>query len=85
MVLAVENRQAIDSRTLGEIFYLVSDELSDITLIRAFHLLMQIFVDTIVDKFSLTTKELEQLLTTFMETLPKCLRNRFLLTAQMPN
>ena len=30
MMLTLENRQAFDNRTLGEIFYLLTDELSDI-------------------------------------------------------
>ena len=31
MMLDIENRNTTDDRTLGEIFYLISDELSDIT------------------------------------------------------
>ena len=39
MMLTVENRQATDVRTLGEIFYLMSDELSDIAWFQAFHMI----------------------------------------------
>jgi len=77
-MLAVENRQTSDLRTLGEIFYCISDELSDITLIHAFHLLMQVFLDTITDKLSLTSQQLDQLLEAFMAALPIGLRKLLL-------
>ncbi|ODM25337.1 MULTISPECIES: IS4 family transposase [Clostridia] len=81
MMLAVENRQTSDLRTLGEIFYCITDEMSDISLIQAFHLLMQVFLDTITDKLSLTSEQLDQLLEAFMAALPKELKGRLLLCA----
>jgi len=89
MILAVENHQASDQRTLGEIFYYISDEMPDITLIEAFHLLKQtgllkqIFMDTINDKLSLTSEQLDQLLDAFMEKIPIELRERLSLCAQI--
>lgn len=74
MMLSVENRIENDNRTLGEIFYLFTDELSDITWIQAFHLIMQIFINTISDKLSLTSQQLDQLLDAFMSALPKELK-----------
>lgn len=59
MLLSVENRGEIDLLTCGEIFYLVSDKMTDITLTQAFHLLMQLFLDTIPDKLSLTKNQLD--------------------------
>jgi len=77
MMLAVENRQHTDDRTLGEIFFFLSDELSDITWIQAIHLLIQTFINTLHDKFSLAEEELNQLMETFISALPmdlgKCL------------
>lgn len=81
MMLAVENRQASDLRTLGEIFYCIADEMSDISWIQAFHLLMQVFLDTITDKLSLTSEQLDQLLEAFMAVLPKELKERLPLCA----
>ena len=74
MMLAVENRQATDNRTLGEIFYLISDELSDITWIESFHMIMQIFMETISDKLSLTSEQLDKLMDSFLLALPKQFR-----------
>lgn len=81
MMLAVENRKATDLRTLGEIFYYISDEMSDITMVQAFHLLMQVFLDTISDKLSLTSEQLDQILDAFMAAIPKELKERLLLCA----
>lgn len=74
MMLAVENRQATDNRTLGEIFYLLSDELSDITWIQAFHMIIQIFINTLSDKFSITSDQLDQLMNAFLLALPTGLK-----------
>lgn len=81
MMLAVENRQKSDIRTLGELFYYISDEMSDITWIQAFHLLMQVFLDTITDKLSLTSEQLDRLMEAFMAALPKELKIRLQLCA----
>ena len=71
MMLAVENRQATDNRRLGELFYLISDELSDISWIEAFHMIMQIFMETISDKLSLRSEQLDKLMESFLLALPK--------------
>ena len=81
MMLAIENRQESDLRTLGEIFYHISNEMSDITFIQSFHLIMQVFLDTITDKLSLTSEQLDLLLEAFMTALPKGLKERLLLCA----
>lgn len=81
MMLSVENRKEEDFRTLGETFYFFSDELSDITWIQAFHLIMQIFMNTISDKLSLTSEQLDQLLDAFILALPKELKGSLRLCA----
>ena len=43
MMLAVENRTSSDKRTLGELFYLIADEMSDINWMQAFQMLMDAF------------------------------------------
>jgi hypothetical protein len=81
MMLAVENRQVLDNRTLGEIFYLLTDELADITWIKAFHMLMQAFIDAISDKLSLSSQQIDELMDAFLSTLPKVLKERLGLCA----
>ena len=60
-----------DDRTIGEIFHYLSDELSDITWIQSFHLLMQVFINTLSDKLSLTSEQLDCLMEAFIKALPK--------------
>lgn len=81
MMLSVENRKESDIRTLGETFYFFSDELSDITWIQAFHKIMQIFMNTLSDKLSLTSEELDKLLDVFISALPKELKGSLRLCA----
>ena len=81
MMLSVENRRQIDDRTLGELFYFISDELADITWIEAFHLFMQAFIHTLTDKFSLTSDQLDQLIDDFTSTLPIHLKRTLKISA----
>ncbi len=78
MMLAIENRTRRDERTFGEIYCLMSNELSDITWLEAFRLLMEVFLSAVTDKLSLTDKKLDILLETFMEALPEMLKNKLL-------
>ena len=43
MMLSLESRESNDSRSLGELFLYFSDEMSDITWIQAFQMLLQMF------------------------------------------
>jgi hypothetical protein len=81
MMLSVENRKEADIRTLGETFYFFADELSDITWIQALHMIMKIFMNTISDKLSLTSDELDKLLDAFLSALPKELKGSLRLCA----
>src|SRR5574344_531859 len=76
MMLSVENRKESDIRTLGETFYFFADELSDITWIQAFHMIMKIFMNTISDKLSLTSEELDKLVDAFMDAIPALLKSK---------
>ena len=69
MMLSVENRESNDTRSMGELFLYFSDEMSDITWIQAFQMLLQMFrtllADQVVKKTGKTetynTEELEEL------------------------
>lgn len=78
MMLAIENRSRRDERTFGEMYCLVSNELSDITWLEAFRLLMEVFISTVSERTLLTEKELDVLLETFIEALPEMLKNKLL-------
>jgi len=76
MMLSVENRIQVDARTLGELFYAVSDELLDITWVEAFRILMEQLVVTATDRFFLTEEELDALLEDFMSKLPEIFKRK---------
>jgi len=73
-MLSVENRVQIDDRTLGELFYAASDELSDITWFESLRILLEALVETVVDKLFLTEEELESFIEDFMLVLPETLK-----------
>ena len=71
MMLAVENRQTADERTLGEMFYLCTDEMVDITWIEAFHLIMQLLQEFLTDDLALTEKKVKKFINIFLSKLPQ--------------
>jgi len=78
MMLAVENRIQCDEKTFGELYCLIARELSDITWLEAFRLLMDLFISTVSERSLLTEKELDALLETFIDALPEMFKNRLL-------
>jgi hypothetical protein len=78
MMLAIENRAQRDARSMGALFYATCDELSDITLIEAFRLLMETFLEVAADKYFLEDSEIESLFEAFIAAIPAPLKNRLL-------
>jgi len=50
MMLSLESRESNDNRSLGELFLYFSDEMSDITWIQAFQMLLQMFRTMLSDE-----------------------------------
>ena len=59
-----------DSRSLGEIFLYFTDEMSDITWIQAFQMLLQMFQNILVDELELSEEKLDELVDAFMNAIP---------------
>jgi hypothetical protein len=78
MMLALENRMQKDERSMGVLFYSVCNELSDITWIEAFRLLVETFLEVAADKYLLSDDEIELLLEAFIAALPTSLRDKLL-------
>ena len=74
MLLAVEQRENRDMRSLGELFYLSVDELPDIRYIHALRLILSRFAELIQKKTILEEKEVTELLNLFFEELPSVWR-----------
>lgn len=76
MMLSVENRESKDERSLGELFLYFSDELSDITWIQAFHVMLQMFSKLLSNDCELSENKIFKLTDTFMNTIPSALKER---------
>jgi hypothetical protein len=69
MMLAVENRESEDPRTLGELFAYYIDEIADITFIQAFQLIMEVFSNMMTEKFELSEEEISSMIDDFISAL----------------
>ena len=72
MMLSLESRESNDNRSLGELFLYFSDEISDITWIQAF----QMFRTMLTDNTELSDEKINELVDTFMNTLPTMLKTQ---------
>jgi len=78
--LAVENRYAKDYRTLGALFYLVCDELQDISFATAFDLLISTLSQALRDSLYLAKERVLEFVNQLIARLPWFLRERFIVT-----
>ena len=76
MVLSLENRESNDNRSLGELFLYFSDEMSDITWIQAFQMLLQMFRTMLTENTELSDEKISELVDAFMNTLPVLLKTQ---------
>lgn len=76
MMLSLENRESKDERSLGELFLYFSDEMSDITWIQAFQMLLQMFRTILSDTVELSEEKIDELVDTFMNAIPAVLKTK---------
>ena len=76
MMLSIENRESQDERSLGELFLYFSDEISDITWIQAFQMLMQMFRSLLADNMDMAEEEIDKLADAFMDAIPALLKSK---------
>lgn len=76
MMLSLENREANDNRSLCELFLYFSDEMSDITWIQAFQMMLQMFRIILIDNAELTDKKIDELVDALMNALPVLLESK---------
>ena len=76
MILSLESRESNDNRSLGELFLYFSDEMSDITWIQAFQMLLQMFRTMLSDNTELSDEKIAELADAFMNTLPVMLKTQ---------
>lgn len=76
MMLSLENRESNDERSLGELFLYFSDEMSDITWIQAFQMMLQMFRTLLTDNVELPDEKIDELVDAFMDAIPALLKSR---------
>lgn len=76
MMLSLESRESNDNRFLGKLFLYFTDEMSDITWIQAFQMLLQMFRTILNDNTELSDDKINELVDTFMNTLPALLKTQ---------
>ena len=75
MLLAVEQRQNEDQRTLGELFFFLVDEMADITFCRSLGILMDALMTSLQEILRLSDDQLVAFTADFEARLPEYLRN----------
>ena len=75
MLLALEQRQNEDQRTLGEIFFFLVDEMSDITFSRSLFILMDAMMASLQEILKLSDEQLTAFTADFEARLPKYLQD----------
>jgi hypothetical protein len=73
-LLSIEQRFNTDDRSIGELFYLVCDELADISFDHSYAILMNAFIAAIGDEFGLSQPQVMDFMERFILTLPKMLQ-----------
>lgn len=76
MMLSLENRESNDNRSLGELFLYFSDEMSDITWIQAFQMMLQMFRTILADHCELSDEKINELVDVFMDAIPALLKTQ---------
>lgn len=75
MLLAMEQRQNEDQRTLGELFFFLVDEMEDITFCRSLGILMDAFMASLQEILKLSDEQISAFVADFESRLPEYLRN----------
>lgn len=75
MLLATEQRQNEDQRTLGELFFFLVDEMADITFCRSLSILMDALMASLQEILKLSNEQLAAFTADFESRLPRYLRN----------
>jgi hypothetical protein len=81
LLLSIENRESKDDRSWGGIFYEMCEEVENISFAKAFVILLELFTQVLQDKLYLPDDLLEEILDSFLESLPEFLKRRLLTLA----
>ena len=74
MLLSIEQRKDTDERSICELFYVLCDELADITYSESLHLIVNAMLESLRELFHFTDEQLEAFTADFVVRLPKYLQ-----------
>jgi len=72
----VQERESKDDRTLGELFYLLIDELSELSVSEAILQLLVLFQEAFADEYVLDEAVLNNIIEQFLEKLPSSIQKQ---------
>lgn len=70
MMIAMEQRQNEDFRSLGEIFFYFTDELADITFAQSLWIIIRAMFECIYTIFQVSDEQMDKFITMFVNRLP---------------
>ena len=76
MMLSLESRELNDPRSMGELFLYFFDEMSDITWIQAFQMMLEMFRTLLVDQTDISDEKIDELVDAFMDAIPALLKSK---------
>ena len=76
MMLSLESRESNDPRSMGELFLYFFDEMSDITWIQAFQMMLEMFRTLLVDQTDISDEKIDELVDAFMDAIPALLKSK---------
>lgn len=76
MMLSLEKRESNDTRSMGELFLYFSDEMSDITWIQAFQMLLQMLRTLLAGQIDISDEKIDELVDTFIDAIPALLKSK---------
>ena len=76
MMLSLESRESNDPRSMGELFLYFSDEMSDITWIQAFQMMLQMFRTLLADQIDISDEKIDELVDALMDAIPALLKSK---------
>lgn len=78
MMLSVAKRRDEDDKTICELFYVLLDELEDITFNESMQIILDALMETVMEYFHITEAQLEEFSALFISHLPKYMQEAIL-------
>jgi hypothetical protein len=75
MILSVYQRSSTDDRSIGELFWLITAEVAEISFNTTLALILEALLDTVREFFSISDEQMDKFYAAFLGRLPQHLRS----------